>query len=122
MHYAFQCQQSALPIIYLGLPLTCRKPTREDYIRLLEKLEKCLVGWRGKLISRGGRLQLLNVILSSIPVYYLSCFQLPKWVLRRIDKIQRDFLWAKFEGAELEISLLNWDVVCLPRKHGGLGS
>jgi hypothetical protein len=56
----FQCQQSFLPIIYLGLPLTRRKPSREDYIKLLEKLEKRLAGWRGKLISRGGQLQLLN--------------------------------------------------------------
>jgi Reverse transcriptase (RNA-dependent DNA polymerase) len=44
-----------LPIIYLGLPLTVSKSSKELYIPGLEKVKNRLEGWKGKLISKGGR-------------------------------------------------------------------
>lgn len=114
------CSISAFPISYLGLPLTINKPTRALYMPLIEKIESRLEGWKGKLISRAGRLQLMNSVLSSIPIYFMASFLLPKWVVDRIDKIRRDFLWRQSEDRR-GISLLNWDAVCLPKENGGLG-
>lgn len=83
----------------------------------VEKIEKKLDGWKGKLISRGGRLQLVNSVLSSIPIYFMACFQLPRWVLKRIDMIRRQFLWGKTDGSVNGTSLMNWDTVCLPKHY-----
>lgn len=62
------CHKTCLPVTYLGMPLTTKKPLRQCYMPLVEKLEKRLQGWKGKLISRGGRAQLVNSVLSSIPI------------------------------------------------------
>ena len=45
---------------------------------------------------------------------------MPKMVARRLEKLQRDFLWG---GGSLErkIHLINWEVVCAQKEKGGLG-
>lgn len=62
----------------------------------------------------------MNSVLSSIPIYFMSAFLLPKWVLSRIDKIGRKYLWGNSETTK-GISLLNWYEVCLSKKNGGMG-
>lgn len=66
-------------------------------------------------------MQLVNSVLSSIPVYYMNCFRLPKWVIKRMDKVRRLFLWGKGEQGGRRISLLNWESVCILKKWGGMG-
>jgi Reverse transcriptase (RNA-dependent DNA polymerase) len=51
-----QCQTTSLPIQYLGLPLMTKQPSRRAFMPLLEKIEKRSAGWKGKLISRGGKM------------------------------------------------------------------
>lgn len=103
------------------MPLTLQRPTRDMFLPLLQKIENRLAGWRGKLISRGGQLQLINSVLSSIPIYMMACFQFPKWVMDRIDRMRRVFLWGRNDSALNPISLINWSAVCLPKAYGGLG-
>ncbi|RVW18513.1 hypothetical protein CK203_102885 [Vitis vinifera] len=45
---------------------------------------------------------------------------MPKIVARRLEKVQRDFLWG---GGNLKgkIHLVNWEVVCTDKENGGLG-
>lgn len=51
----------------------------------------------------------------------MACFRLPKWIINRIDKIRRDFLWGRSDSDTQAIHLLNWPTVWLPRALGGLG-
>lgn len=88
---------------------------------LIERVERKLGGWKAKLISKGGRLQLVQAVLSSIPVYHMICFRLPQWVIHRIDKIRRQFLWGSSTDGRRGISLINWPPVCRPKKWGGIG-
>lgn len=83
-----RCEPKTLPVTYLGMPLTISSPAKVLFLPLIEKVERKLEGWKGKLISRGGRLQLINVVLSSIPVYFMTCFKLLRWVVKRINKIK----------------------------------
>ena len=66
-----------LPIRYLGLPLTDRRLRTQDsqqVVEKVEKVEKRLGGWRGRLLSRGGRLILVKADLFAIPTYFMSVF------------------------------------------------
>lgn len=64
---------------------------------------------------------MINSVMSSIPIYVMARFKLPKWVIERIDKIRRDILWKRNEGPTQGVHLINWDAICLPRIWGGLG-
>lgn len=114
------CTRSQFPVQYLGMPLTVSKPTKETFLPLIENIEKKLGGWQGKMISRGGRLQLVQSVLSTVPTYHMMCFRIPQWVLNRIDRIRRQFLWGKNQDNVRGISLLNWRETCYPKQYGGL--
>ncbi|KAJ4771882.1 LINE-1 reverse transcriptase [Rhynchospora pubera] len=88
------CSISTLPLTYLGLPLTVLKPTRQDFQPLIDKVKKKLEGWKGALMSRAGKIVLASSVLSSVPVFFMSVFKLPAWVIKAIDQIRRNFIWA----------------------------
>lgn len=50
------CKETNFPVSYLGLPLTLIKPKRQSFLTLVERVERQLGGWKGKFLSRGGRL------------------------------------------------------------------
>lgn len=58
-----------------------------------------------------------------MPVHYLTALPCPKWVIKRIDKMRRDFLWKGEEPENVKpgTSLVNWQTICVPRDLGGLG-
>ena len=70
----------------------------------------------------GGRLILINSVLTAIPLFQLSFFKFPAWVIRDIDKIRRNFLWAGVDHKSIrKIPLISWKSVCLKQEYGGLG-
>ncbi|GKV32323.1 hypothetical protein SLEP1_g40939 [Rubroshorea leprosula] len=73
-----------------------------------------------KFLSLGGRITLLNSVLSNIPVYLMSVHLLPKGVILSLDKIRRNFLWGGEEGKR-KTSWVCWDTVCKSKMEDGLG-
>jgi hypothetical protein len=49
--------------------------------------------WKGKLILLEGRLVLINSILSSLPMFMMSFFRIPKGVLKKLDNNKPRFFW-----------------------------
>ena len=88
----FDCPIKDFPCTYLGLPLHTRKLRRVDIQLLVDKVAKRLPAWKGKFLNRAGRLTVLNMVLSSIPTYFLTAFQPQKWMIKQIDKLRRGFL------------------------------
>ncbi|KAJ1686499.1 hypothetical protein LUZ63_017889 [Rhynchospora breviuscula] len=117
----FQFQQADFPLHYLGLPLTVARPGRDCFQPLLDKIERKLAGWKGRLLSRSGRLVLVSSVLSSIPSYAMSSFFLPNWLVDAIDKARKRFLWGTDTSGRQKIHLIAWNRICLPKSHGGLG-
>ncbi|RVX04357.1 putative ribonuclease H protein [Vitis vinifera] len=50
----------------------------------------------------------------------LSLFRMPRVVARRLEKLQRDFLWGG-GSMERKAHLVNWERVCMGKEKGGLG-
>ena len=118
---AFQCPIKTFPCKYLGLPLHVRAIRCVDIQPLIDKVGGKLASWKGKLLNRAGRLRLINTVLSSLPTYFLTVFKLPKWAIKRIDKLRRNFLWKGDAEANGGHCLVKWAKTMRPKKFGGLG-
>ena len=77
LNHTFGCRWGTFPIKYLGLPLHNKKLTVADWQFLVDKIEARLPSWQSQLLSIGGRVTLINSVLSSIPLYALSVYQIP---------------------------------------------
>ncbi|RVW89784.1 putative ribonuclease H protein [Vitis vinifera] len=85
-----------------------------------ERFRRRLAMWKRQYVSKGGRLTLIQSTLSSMPIYFMSFFYLPRKARLRLEKIQRDFLWGG--GALIQKPhLVRWNLICLDKKKGGLG-
>ena len=110
----------ALPFSYLGIPIHHRRLTNREWRCIEDRFEKKLSCWKGKLMSYGGRLILINSVLTSMPMFLLSFFQVPVGVRKRLDFYRSRFFW---QGDDLKrkYKLAKWDIICRPKDQGGLG-
>jgi hypothetical protein len=68
-----------------------------------------------------GRVVLINTVLASIPVFYLSFLKMPSLVRKTIVGLQRKFLWGGTSGDKEKITWVSWRDGCRPKEEGGLG-
>ena len=113
------CEVGVWPISYLGLPLGGNPRKISFWDPVVNKVAKRLDGWKKAFLSRGGRLTLIQSVLSSLPIYFLSLFKAPISVIRSLEKLMRNFLW---EGGDLvgRDHLVGWEDVCKAKENGGL--
>ena len=83
------CKVESLPVTYLGLPLGARSNSTKIWEPVVAKFEKRLAGWKSNLLSMGGRVTMLKSVLASLPIYFLSLFQISVTIKEILDKIQR---------------------------------
>jgi hypothetical protein len=79
-----------------------------------ERLQKRLSSWKGKLLSLGGRLILINSVLSNMVLYMISFFLLPKGVLHKLDYYRSRFFWQG-DSEKKKYRLAKWSVLCSPK-------
>lgn len=79
-----------------------------------------MAGCQGVSMTLGGRNILINSSLTSIPIYYMSMYLIPKTNIARMDKIRKRFFW---QGGSLKkkYHLVKWCKICKPKEKGGLG-
>ncbi|KAL7616426.1 hypothetical protein Lser_V15G04034 [Lactuca serriola] len=74
---------------------SCVKPNmRRIILVLVDKIKVKVLNWKNKMLSFAGRLQLINLVLTSIHVYWASIFKIPIATIKEIEKICRSFLWV----------------------------
>lgn len=59
---------------------------------IIEHIDRKFSCWQYSYISKGGRLTLIQVVLNSLPTYYLSLFKAPVAISKLIEKKMRKFL------------------------------
>jgi hypothetical protein len=97
-----------------------KKLSNSDWLIIEERFQKKLCGWKGKLLSVGGRLVLINSVLTSLTLYMLSFLEVPRGVLKKLDYYRSRFFWQCDEHKK-KYRLTKWSILCMPKDFGGLG-
>ena len=115
------CALSTFPQTYLGLPLSPHKLRASDFQPLLTSFDQYLAGWKARLLSTGCCIVLVNAVLGSLPIYFMSSTLLPKTVRELLDAKRRAFFWTGEDKCTGANCLIAWERVCQSREAGGLG-
>jgi hypothetical protein len=81
----FGCGMGKYPFNYLGIPMHHKKLHNADWKSVEEKFKKRLSCWKGIVLSYGGQLILINLVLSSLAIFMLSIYEVPKGILHKLD-------------------------------------
>eukprot|EP00253_Pinus_taeda_P011612 PITA_11612 len=111
---------ASLPSKYLGAPLIASAIKHSSWTNLLEKLEAKLFLWTHRALNMACRIVLIKAVLQSMSLYLFSIMAAPKWVLKAIKQLQRNFLWGS-SGSNRKWALVKWEKACLPKNAGGIG-
>lgn len=81
-----------LPDHLPGPPLSVRKVSASALMPLIDKMAKKPPTWRASLLSPGEGLVLVHHVLSAMSVHLLMAMALRPPILKKINRILRDFL------------------------------
>ena len=81
---------------------------------------KKLQGWKEKLLSQAGGDVLIKSVIQAIPTYTMSCFKLPKGLIKELEILIRKFWWGYSRGNR-KIHWVKWDRLCEAKELGGMG-
>ena len=71
---------------------------KQSFIYSKEKVWKKLQGWKEKLLSQAGKEVLIKSIIQVILTYTMSCFKLPKRLIKELEILIRKFWWGYSGG------------------------
>uniref|UniRef100_A0A803PSV0 Reverse transcriptase n=1 Tax=Cannabis sativa TaxID=3483 RepID=A0A803PSV0_CANSA len=105
---------------YLGLPATVRRRKKEVFDSIRTKIWDKLQKSKANLFSQADREVLIKVVIQAIPTYVMSCFCLPKELIKDIYPMMARFWWGSSESKN-KIHWVKWDKLCKPKDKGGMG-
>lgn len=117
MAAACKCKIGFFPFNYLGIPLGADPKNISSWNGIVDRVERKLSGWNSRSLSWAGRVVLINSVLSSLPIYFMSLFQALVIVINKIDKIRRNFLWGSARGRQ-KLVKVKWKQICMPKVKG----
>ena len=80
----------------------------------MQKIDKRLVPWNKRFLSKSGRLVLIKAVISSILTFYMLVFKVPVSVAMKIEKMKRDFFWG--DGIQKKsMHLVDWNNICISK-------
>ena len=63
---------------------------------------------------------MIDSVLSSLPMYMMSFFSIPKGVIKTLDYFRSRFFWQGDENKK-KYRLAKWSILCQPKDQGGIG-
>ncbi|XP_074316088.1 uncharacterized protein LOC141652482 [Silene latifolia] len=112
-------REGEFPFRYLGLPLTTSRFTAAMFNPMLDKIKAKIMHWANHSLSYAGKATLINSVIFGIQNFWGASILLPKGIVKKLQKICKDFFWGIAEGRRTMV-FKGWTGFCLPRREGGL--
>lgn len=113
------CSIGNAPFKFIRLPIVA-KPWREETWRpIVNMMKRRLVSWKYKHISPGGRIVLINSVLSKLPLYFSLFPQGSKEGSQNLGWDSDIFQFGKDDSHK--VAWVKWSTICRPKSKGGLG-
>jgi hypothetical protein len=110
----------SIPNDLLGVPLLKGAITTELQDDTFKACKIKSEAWKGRWLTLLGRIMMIKVVLSAIPIYMMSCLQLMKKSKYNIEEFLKTFLW---EGPNKikRMHLISWDTFTKSKNDGRFG-
>ena len=105
--------------MYLGMEVGGNPRKKQLWEPVMNKISNRLSSWKGRFLSLAGRICLLKLVFTPVPLFYLSFSKAPESVCKNIISMQRKFLWGWGKDTK-PISWVSWEKACQPKEEGGL--
>ena len=92
----------------------------KDWLWILKRFEKRIRNWSFKFLSLGGRLVLIWVVLTNLPIYWFALALIPVSILNKIRQLIFSFLWGSSKN-KICFHLVDWQTLARPFNSGGWG-
>ncbi|XP_074288613.1 uncharacterized protein LOC141613770 [Silene latifolia] len=102
-------RKGAMPFKYLGVPISSKKLSKNDCMKLIDRITARIRSWGSKHLCYAGRLALINSILTNLQSYWTRIFLIPNRVMNRIDSICKNFLWGGGGDSYMRAPNVHWD-------------
>lgn len=79
------CEVAQMPFTYLGLPLGTTKPSVDEFLPMLNRIVRRMMGLN-KMLGYSRRLLMVNSVLSALPTFYMCTLPLPAPLVDQVDK------------------------------------
>jgi hypothetical protein len=109
----FGCNAGEYPFRYLKIPMHHKQLLNSEWRQIEERFEKRLSCWKANHLSYGGRLTLINSVLSSLPIFMMSIFEILKGVIKKLDYYRSRLYWQG-DTDKKKYHLAKWDILCQP--------
>ena len=105
---------------YLGLPEHFGRRKKDLFTAIVDRIRQRASSLLTRFLSRAGKLTMLKSVLTSIPTFSMSCFELPVSLCKRIQSVFTRFWWDNPNGKR-KMAWVAWDKLTKPKAGGGLG-
>ncbi|XP_059066529.1 uncharacterized protein LOC131857816 [Cryptomeria japonica] len=113
-----QFGQGSFPIKYLGVPLFAGKLDNRMLEEVVNKCKAKSTLWKNKWLSQAGRIQMIKSVLSTIPIYYMSCYRASSKDLSALDDYVQEncrpnspIIWTRFGESQTVNSVKVADIL-----------
>jgi hypothetical protein len=106
----FDCQIGNYLFTYLGLPMGPYKPKTDEFLPLVQRIERRLLS-TSMFLNHAGRLVMVNSVLSALPTFY-----------KQIDKYRKHYIRRGVDMNARKPPLGAWNLATNPREMGALVS
>jgi hypothetical protein len=107
------CNIQGMPFTYLG------KARVEHFAPLMNWVERQPTSI--SMLTHAGKLDLVNLVLSSLPTYTMCSASVPIVVHEDIDMARRHYMWRDSDSNARSKPLVAWRKCTRPKKKGGHG-